>query len=131
MKELIIPLFALTALFVIPAVIGLVAVISWFKTRNRLYQTIEDAIDKNAPPEVIAQLVDMTKSKEEKEEKKSVVKHLSEGGVLFALGIAFLVFRYFGGPAGVIFPGTFLTLFGLAKFGVAAYAARHDKGAGE
>ena len=124
---MIIPIFAMTALFVIPALIGLTAIVMWFKTRNRLYKTIEDAVEKNAPPEVIAQLVALAETKAEKEDKSSPVKHFTDGAVLLALGVAFLVFYMRGGPQGVIFPAVFLTLFGVAKFCIAAFVARHEK----
>lgn len=127
-KEVIIPLFALTALFVIPAIIGLIAIRLWFKSRDRLYTTIDDAIEKGAPPEVINRLVEMTESKEEKVENTPVIKHLSEGAFWLAVGIAMLIFFYKGGPTGTIVPGTFCTVFGLAKFGIAAYAAKNKKG---
>ncbi len=101
MKEIIIPLFAITARFVMPAVIGLVAVISWFKSRNRLYGTIDDAIDKGAPPEVINKLLAMTESKESKEPQSSKRKELSEGAIALGVGVAFLILYYLVGNRGM------------------------------
>ena len=130
LKELI-PYFAMTVVFVIPGLIGLIAIVMWFKSRARLYQSIDNAVERGASQEVIDKLVEMTKSKEEKEEKKGVVKHLSEGVPMLAVGIAFIVYFYIGGLTGVIFPGVLLTLFGLGKLGIALYVAKSSKPEGE
>ncbi len=127
----LIPMFGIFALFVVPGIIGLIAIRLWFRSRDRLYQTIDAAIDKGAPPEVINQLVEMTRSKEDKEEKKPVIKHLSEGALFLAAGVALLLFFFNGGPTGTIVPGVFGTLFGLIKFGIAAVAAKRSNYQGE
>ena len=131
MKEILIPLFAMTALFVIPAVIGLIAILMWHKSRNRLYQSIDDAIEKGAPPEVINELVALTDSREKKELKTSKAKHLADGSVMLALGIAFLVLRYLGVNTAMIYPGVFLTALGLANLCIGAFFAKDKKRDGE
>ena len=127
MKEIIIPIFALTALFVIPAIIGLIAVLKWFQSRDRLYQSIDEAIEKNASPEVISQLVSLTESKESREPKSSRIKRFSDAAFWLAMGVGFIVFYYHGGPKGVIFPGVFMSLYGLILLGIAAFVAKDDK----
>jgi hypothetical protein len=126
LKEILIPMFAITALFIIPGLIGLTAVILWFKSRNRLYQSIDVAIEKNAPPEVISQLVAMSESNVKKEDKTSRQKHISDGAVILAVGIAFLVIYFLGISPWVIWPGLFLTLIGLAKLCIGIFADKDD-----
>lgn len=126
MNEIIIPLAGIFALFIFPASIALIAVLKWHKGRNRLYQSIDDAIEKGAPPEVISQLVAMTESKEEKKPPTSRSKHLSNGAVLLALGIAFLVLRYLGMNSNMIYPGVFATALGLAFLCIGAFFVKDD-----
>ena len=127
MEELIIPLAGIFALFVVPALVGLTFIILWYKSRNRLYRSIDEAIDKNAPPEVINQLVTLTESKEKKDPKGSKVKRLTDAAFWVAIGVGFLFFFYFGGPRGVIFPGIFMTLYGLILLCIAIFAVKDDK----
>jgi len=127
MKEILIPMFAIFAIFIIPSMIGLTAVIMWFRSRNRLYKTIEHAVEQNADPEVISKLVALTESKEAKEDKTSKQKHITDGAIMLALGIAFLVIFYMGINWGVIWPGVFLTLIGLAKLLIGAFASKDNR----
>lgn len=126
MKEILIPMFAITALFIIPGMIGLTAVILWFKSRNRLYKTIDDAIDKNASPEVIKQLVELTATKEVKEDTTSKQKHLVDGAIMLAVGIACLVLYCVINKGVMIWPGVFLTLIGLAKLCIGGFASKNN-----
>lgn len=127
MLEALIPYFAMIVIFVIPGLIGLIAIILWFKSRNRLYQSIDDAIENGASPEVINKLVSLTESKESREPKSSRVKRLSDAAFWLAIGVGFIVFFYNGGPKGVIFPGIFMTLYGLILLCIALFVIKDDK----
>ena len=131
MNELLIPLAGIFAVFVIPGLIGLTFIVLWYKSRNRLYQSIDAAIDKSAPPEVISRLVELTESKENKEDKTSRQKHLTDGAIMLAIGIAFLVIYFLGINSAVIWPGLFLTLIGVAKLCIGAFSAKDDTTTGE
>jgi hypothetical protein len=118
--HLILPLFALTALFVFPAIIGLIAVLKWFRSRNRLYESIDHAIDKGASPEVIDQLIGLTKKEDDGEDKTPRKKRLTDGIMMLALGIAFIILYVMGINDTLIYPAAFLTLLGLGNLCVAA-----------
>lgn len=123
MSEYVLPLFAMTSLFIIPALIGLIAIVLWFRNRKRLYQSIDDAIDKGAPPEVINRLVEMVEKKENKDEeyKTPRKKSISNGCFLLALGIAFIFLYSRGVNQNLIYPAAFCTMLGLAHLCIALF----------
>lgn len=124
MKELIIELFAITALFVIPAIIGLIAIRSWFKGRDRLYNSIDAAIERGAPPEVIAQLVALTESKDDKLPNRK--KYFVNGFLLLSIGIAFTIIYLRGVNENLIYPAVFASLLGLGHIIIAAFILKDD-----
>jgi hypothetical protein len=126
MLEELIPYFAMTVLFVIPAMICLTATILWFRSRNKLYQNIEEALKNDAPPEVVSQLVALTESKESREPKASRVKRFTDAAFWVAIGVGFIVFFFNGGPRPVIFPGVFMSLYGLILLCIAVFVVKDD-----
>lgn len=131
MKEIIIPLAGIIALFVIPAMIGLTAILLWFKSRNRLYNSIDDAIEKGASPEVIQQLVALTEKKEEKEPKSSKKKYLADGFIMLGLGGAFSFLLYYTNNKGLAYPAAILSMLGIAHLLISIFIKQDKPGQGE
>lgn len=125
MNEMLMGLFAMTALFIIPAIIGLIAIVLWFRNRNRLYQSIDHAVEQGAPSETINRLVAMTEKKPVKELPKRKQYYVT--GIFFtAFGIAFSIIYLLGVNNNVIYPAAFATFLGLAHIVNAAFILKDN-----
>ncbi|MCK5130655.1 MAG: hypothetical protein KAR40_00705 [Candidatus Sabulitectum sp.] len=129
--EVLLPIVAITSAIGIPAVVAVIALYTWHKRKIARYNVIERAIESNANPEVIEQLVASIGEEDTKKRTPPRQRNLIEGTLLMSIGIAFFILRFiadgtgFGGmlPTGV-FP--ILIMLGIAKFVIAFFILKKD-----
>ncbi|MCD4708509.1 MAG: DUF6249 domain-containing protein [Candidatus Sabulitectum sp.] len=124
-----IPIVAITSSIGIPAVVIIVAVIVSHRRKIARYNVIERAIQSNASPEVIEQLVASISEEDTKKRTPPKQRNLIHGTVLLALGISLFALRFIiGGTdvAGMLAAGMILSMIALAKFVIAFFIIKKD-----
>ena len=128
--EAFIPIVAITTSFGVPAVVIIIALYISHKRKMARYNVIEKAIESNATPEVIEQLVATIGEEDSKKRTPPRQRSLIQGTILLALGISFIAIRFFlNAPddiTGVSITGMILTVLGLAKFIIAFFILKKD-----
>ena len=128
--DALIPIVAITSSIGIPAVVIVIALYTWHKRKIARYNVIEKAIESNANPEVIEQLVASIGEEDSKRRTPPRQRNLIHGTILVALGISFIAIRFFlNAPddiTGVSITGMILTVLGLAKFIIAFFILKKD-----
>lgn len=129
--DLLIPIVAITSSIGIPAVVVIIALLASHKRKIARYTVIERAIDSNATPEVIEQLVASISDEDAKKKTPARERNLTQGTTLLALGISFFALQFIiGGDSsrGLMATGAILTMLAAAKFIIAFFINRKDTG---
>ncbi len=126
MEDILIPIVAILAIFGLPALVMLVAIVAVYKSKVARYRIIERAVNNNASPEVVERLVATIRTEENKKTTPPRQRNLIQGTLLLAVGIALFAFWLSGGPVALLHAGTLLTLIGLAKFIIAVFIIKKD-----
>ncbi len=128
--DALIPIVAIIASIGFPAAIAVIALIVYHKRKLARYHVIERAIDSNASPEVVEQLIATINQESSKKVTSPRQKNLIEGTILLALGIGFFAVRLFTNSAddiaGVSITGIILSLLAAAKFVIAFFIIKKD-----
>ena len=127
--DALIPIVAITSSIGIPAVVIVIALYTWHKRKIARYNVIERAIESNASPEVIEQLVASIGEEDNKKRTPVRQRNLIHGTILMALGLSFLILRFIlGGTdiAGMLATGAILTMLAIAKFVIAFFILKKD-----
>jgi hypothetical protein len=126
-----IPIIAILSTIALPLCIVLVAVVLYHKKKVAAYKAIEKAIDSNASPEVIEQLVALSGQAKEPQPIQSRKKYAIEGLSLLAVGLSLLVFYMVQQFVWILLPAVLLVMLGLARLIVAVFIVKDDKGESE
>lgn len=127
--EAFIPIVAITTSLGVPAVVIIIALYISHKRKMARYNVIEKAIESNATPEVIEQLVATIGEEDAKKRTPPRQRNLIHGTILLALGIGFFILRFIiGGTdiAGMLATGAILTMLAIAKFIIAFFILKKD-----
>ena len=126
----LIPIVAITSAIGIPAAVIIIAMFVSHRNKIARYNVIQRAIESNASPEVIEQLVASISGENGKTKTPPRQRNLIHGTILLALGIGLFSMRFFlGSPddiAGVSITGLMLTLLAAAKFIIAFLIIKKD-----
>lgn len=113
----------------IPAMVIVAALFISHKRKLARYTVIERAIESNANPEVIEQLVASIGEEQNKRRTPPRQRNLIHATVLMALGISmFALYFILGGSdvAGMLAAGAILTLLALAKLVIAFFIIKKN-----
>ncbi|MCK5785020.1 MAG: hypothetical protein KAH54_00530 [Candidatus Sabulitectum sp.] len=128
--ESLIPIVAITSAIGIPAAVIIIGMFVAHKNKIARYNVVQKAIESNATPEVIEQLVASIGGENSKKKTPPRQRNLIHGTILLALGIALFSMRFFmSSPddiAGVSITGMVLTLLAAAKFIIAFFIVKKD-----
>lgn len=127
--DALIPIVAITSSIGIPAMVIVIAIFVFHKRKMARYNLIEKAIESNASPEIVQQLVVTIGEEENKKRTPPRQRNLIHGTILMALGLGFFILRFiFGGTetAGMLATGAILTLLAIAKFIIAFFILKKD-----
>lgn len=127
--DALIPIVAITSSIGIPAVVIVIALYTWHKRKIARYNVIEKAIESNANPEVIEQLVATISEEDTKKRTPPRQRNLIHGTILMALGIGFFILRFIIGGTdieGMLVTGAILTMLAIAKFIIAFFILKKD-----
>ena len=127
--ESLIPIVAITSAIGIPAVVIIIGMYISHKRKIARYNVIERAIESNANPEVIEQLVASIGEENTKKRTPPRQRNLIHGTILMALGLGFFILRFIiGGTdiAGMLATGAILTMLAIAKFIIAFFILKKD-----
>ncbi len=127
--DALIPIVAITSSIGIPAVVIVIALYTWHKRKIARYNVIEKAIESNANPEVIEQLVATISEEDTKKRTPPRQRNLIHGTILMALGIGFFILRFIIGGTdieGMLATGAILTMLAIAKFIIAFFILKKD-----
>ncbi len=130
MGEVLIPIVAITASIGLPAAVIVIALLVYHKRKLAKYQVIEKAIQSNASPEVLDQLIATINQESGKKTTPPRQRNLIHGTLLLALGLSFFAIRLVvSSPEnldGVTITGLVLTLLAVAKFVIAFFIVKKD-----
>ena len=124
-----IPIVAITTSIGVPAIVIIVALLISHKRKLARYTVIEKAIESNANPEVIGQLVASISEEENRRRTPPREKNLIQATVLMALGLSmFALYFILAGSdvSGVLAAGAILSMLALAKFVIAFFINKKD-----
>jgi len=127
--DALIPIVAITSSIGIPAVVIVFALYTWHKRKIARYNVIERAIESNANPEVIEQLVASIGEEDNKRRTPPRQRNLIHATILLALGIGFFILRFIIGGTdieGMLAVGAILTMLAIAKFIIAFFILKKD-----
>lgn len=128
--DALIPIVAIISSIGIPAVVIIIALFVFHKNKIARYKVIERAIEGNASPEVIEQLVTSISEENGRKRTPPRQRNLIHGTILLALGIGLFSMRFFmSSPddmAWVSITGLVLTLLAAAKFVIAFFIIKKD-----
>lgn len=127
--DALIPIVAIMASIGFPAAIVVIALIVYHRRKLARYKVIERAIESNASPEVIEQLVASISEQDNKKRTPPRQRNLIHGTVLLALGISLFALRFIIGGTdveGMLATGTVLSMLALAKFVIAFFIIKKD-----
>ncbi len=124
-----IPIVAITTSIGVPALVIIIALFVSHKRKLARYSVIERAIESNANPEVIEQLVSSIGQEENKRRSHPRERNLIHATILMALGLSFFIMYFIiGGTdvAGILATGAILTMLSIAKFIIALLIIKKD-----
>ena len=127
--ETFIPIVAITTSIGVPAVVIIIALFVSHRRKLARYSVIERAIESNANPEVIEQLVSSIGQEENKRRSHPRERNLIQATILMALGLSFFIMYFIiGGTdvAGVLATGSILTMLAISKFIIALFIIKKD-----
>ncbi len=127
--DALIPIVAITSSIGIPAVVIVIALYTWHKRKIARYNVIERAIESNANPEVIEQLVASIGEEDNKRRTPPRQRNLIHATILLSLGIGFFILRFIIGGTeieGMLATGAILTMLAIAKFIIAFFILKKD-----
>ncbi|MEA3265905.1 MAG: DUF6249 domain-containing protein [Candidatus Fermentibacteria bacterium] len=127
--DALIPIVAITTTFGVPAAVIIIALFISHKRKMARYNVIERAIESNANPEVIEQLVASIGEEDNKRRTPPRQRNLIHGTILMALGLGFFILRFIiGGTdiAGMLAIGAILIMLAIAKFIIAFFILKKD-----
>ena len=125
----LIPIVAITTSIGVPAAVIIIALFVWHKRKLARYSLIEKAIESNANPEVIEQLVSSIGQEENKRRTPPRERNLIQATLLTALGLSmFALYFILGGRdvIGALAAGAILIILALAKFVIALFIIKND-----
>jgi len=130
MGAILIPIVAITVSIGLPAAVIVFALFVHHKRKLAKYQVIEKAIESNASPEVLDQLIATIEQESSKKPVMAKQRNLIHGTILLALGLSFFAMRIVvSSPEdldGVTVAGIILTLIAVAKFVIAFFIVKKD-----
>jgi len=124
-----IPIVAITTSIGVPAAVIIIALYISHKRKIARYKVIERAIESNANPEVIEQLVASIGEEDSRKRTPPRQRNLIHATILLALGIGFFILRFIlGGTdvAGMLATGAILSMLAIAKFVIAFFILKKD-----
>ncbi len=124
-----IPIVAITTSIGVPAAVIVIALFVSHKRKIARYKVIERAIESNANPEVIEQLVATIGEEDNKKRTPPRQRNLIHATILLALGIGFFALRFIIGGTdieGMLAVGAILTVLAIAKFIIAFFILKKD-----
>lgn len=127
MEDILIPIVAIFSVFVVPALVVVSIIVAVYKHRVARYKAIELAINNNASPEAIEKLVSSIGAEVGKKSVPSRQSNLTQGTILLAVGISFLIFWAYGHDRVPLYLGTLLSLLGVAKLIVAFFIIKDQQ----
>ncbi len=130
MGAILIPIVAITTSIGLPAAVIVFALFVYHKRKLAKYHVIEKAIESNASPEVLDQLIATIDQESSKKPVMPKQRNLVHGTILLALGLSFFAMRIVvSSPEdmdGVTVTGIVLTLLAVAKFVIAFFIVKKD-----
>ncbi len=127
--DALLPMVIVATSIGIPAMVIVVGLFISHKRKLARYSVIERAIESNANPEVIEQLVASIGQEESKRRTPPRERNLIHGTILMALGVSFFVMYFIiGGTdvAGMLATAAILTMLSIAKFIIAFFINKKD-----